>query len=546
MSHGGSRAVTAAAPPTGRGPDDCGSLAGELVDAMARRPWGEVAPSVYETGRLVAVAPLLAGHAERVAFLLRHQRDDGAWGPPEGYALVPTLSATDALLAALADEGLPAAARPASTAAAGRGLRALSTLLAAGSAVPDTPAADLIVPALVESINARTSGPDAALAVTHPLSLPTGTDRRRLTAVRAAHAAGTELHPKLAHFGELLDGTAQRWPRPRAAEPTTVGASPAATAAWLATAGPDADAPAARVFLERLISEGGGPVPCPTPITVFERAWGLSWLSRAGIGVRPPEAVLASLADAVGPAGAATGAGLLPDADTTAVTLYALGRLGRPLDPASLWGYETAEGFCTWPGEDGFSVTTNAHVLDALAQHAARDPGAGSRHRTAIGRLARVLRERQEADGSWRDRWHASPYYATACCVLALAESTPDDDSVGTVGRAVRWVLANQRDDGSWGRWRGTAEETAYALHILLAVPSDEPAVAVAARRASAYLRANVDRREHPPLWYGKELYCPTTIVRSVVLAASHLACGRLDNRRGGAHVMTGRQKSAT
>jgi squalene cyclase len=228
------------------------------------------------------------------------------------------------------------------------------------------------------------------------------------------------------------------------------------------------------------------------------------------------------------------------------VTLYALGRLGRPLDPASLWGYETAEGFCTWPGEDGFSVTTNAHVLDALAQHTARDPGAGSRHRTAIGRLARVLRERQEADGSWRDRWHASPYYATACCVLALAESTPDDDSVGTVGRAVRWVLANQRDDGSWGRWAGTAEETAYALHILLAVPSDEPAVVVAARRASAYLRANVDRREHPPLWYGKELYCPTTIVRSVVLAASHLAGGRLDNRRGGAHVMTGRQKSAT
>ncbi|MBQ1073417.1 prenyltransferase [Micromonospora sp. C31] len=534
MSHGGSRAATAAAPHTGGAAADCGSLARDLVDAMALRPWGDVAFSVYETGRLVAVAPLLAGHTERIAFLVRTQRADGAWGPPEGYALVPTLSATDALLAVLADEGLPPGARPASAAAASRGLRALSTLLAGGSAVPDTPAADLIVPALVESINARTSGPGAALPARHPLRLPAGTDRRRLTAVRAAHAAGTGLHPKLAHFGELFDGPAQRWLRPRAAGPGTVGASPAATAAWLATAGPDADGRAARAFLDRLVSAGGGPVPCPTPITVFERAWVLSWLSRAGIEVRPPEAVLAGLADAVGSAGAATGAGLPPDADTTAVSLYALGRLGRPLDPASLWAYETAEGFCTWPGEDGFSVTTNAHVLDALAQHALRDPGAGSRHRTAIDRLARVLRERQEADGSWRDRWHASPYYATACCVLALTESTWDDVSLGAVGRAVRWVLANQRDDGSWGRWEGTAEETAYALQILLAVAAQEPAVVVAALRGRTYLEANAGRHEHPPLWYGKELYCPTTIVRSAVLAASHLAHSRLEHRRNG------------
>ncbi|MGK5676677.1 prenyltransferase [Micromonospora sp. URMC 106] len=546
MSDGGSRAATAPAQRAGRGPDGCADLARELLATMALRPWGEVAPSVYETGRLVVVAPRLAGHAERVAFLVRTQRADGAWGPPEGYALVPTLSATDALLAASTDESLPAPERPALADAAGRGLRALSVLLAANSAVPDTPAADLIVPALVDSINARTSGPDAALSAPHPLSLPTGTDRRRLTAVRAAHAAGAELPPKLAHFGELLHGPAQRSPRSRAAEPTAVGASPAATAAWLAAAGPDADGRGARAFLERVIGEGDGLVPCPMPITVFERAWALGGLSRAGIAVRPPKSVLASLTDAVGPAGVATGAGLPTDADTTAVTLYALGRLGRPIEPTSLWAYETAEGFCTWPGEDGFSVTTNAHVLDALGQHVERDPGAGARYRRAVDRLARVLRERQEADGSWHDRWHASPYYATACCVLALAESGSDGERAGTVGRAVRWVLANQRDDGSWGRWEGTAEETAYALQILLAVPSDEPAVAVAVLRGHTYLRAHVGRREHPPLWYGKELYCPTTIVRAAVLAAVHVAHRRLDNRRTGGHVVTGRQKSAT
>ncbi|SCL69868.1 Prenyltransferase and squalene oxidase repeat-containing protein [Micromonospora citrea] len=542
MSDGGSRAATTPAQRTGHDPDGCADLARELVATMALRPWGEVAPSVYETGRLVVVAPRLAGHAERVAFLVRTQRADGAWGPPEGYALVPTLSATEALLAALTDEFLPATARPALADAAGRGLRALSVLLAASSAMPDTPAADLIVPALVDSINARTAGPDAALSIPYPLNLPTGTDRHRLTAVRAAHAAGADLPPKLAHFGELLHGPA---PRSRAADPTAVGASPAATAAWLAAAGPDADGREARVFLERVVGEGDGAVPCPMPITVFERAWVLGGLSRAGVPVQPPRSVLASLTDAVGPAGVATGAGLPTDADTTAVTLYALGRLGRPIEPTSLWAYETAEGFCTWPGEDGFSVTTNAHVLDALGQHAVRDPGA-ARYRRAVDRLTRVLRERQEADGSWHDRWHASPYYATACCVLALTESTHHGDRAGAVDRAVCWVLANQRDDGSWGRWEGTAEETAYALQILLAVPSNEPAVVDAVLRGHAYLRARVGRREHPPLWYGKELYCPTTIVRAAVVGAVHIAHRWPGNRRTAGHVVTGRQKSAT
>ncbi|MGC4854844.1 prenyltransferase [Micromonospora sp. DT4] len=493
----------------------------ELIAGLALRPWGQVAPSVYESGRLVADAPWLPGHHQRIAFLLREQRPDGAWGPPEGYALVPTLSATDALLAALADGGSAGAHLLAPVT---RGLHALADRLLAthARALPDTPALDLIVPALVESINGRLSRLDRTTAerLPHaPLGLPAGLRPDRLRAVRAAVAAGATLPPKLAHFYEVLDAT------PADAGPTltAVGASPAATAAWLSAAGPDAG-PAAHAFLRKLIRDGDGPVPCPTPITVFERAWVLGGLRRAGVAVNPPATVLRTLASATAAEGVATGEGLPTDADTTSVTLDALARLGHPADPASLWAYETADGFCTWPGsEDGFSVTTNAHVLDAFGQHVAAHPGADARYHRTVDRLSAVLPAHQLADGLWQDRWHASPYYATACCVLALAEFGRGGVAAEAVDRAARRVLDNQRADGSWGRWDGTAEETAYALQVLLAAPTGAPRVDDAVARGHAYLHQPSGRTDSP-LWYGKELYCPTAIVRAAILAACRLA----------------------
>ncbi|MGC4880464.1 prenyltransferase [Micromonospora sp. DT43] len=498
------------------------AAARELIAGVALRPWGQVAPSVYESARLVAGASWLPGHHQRVGFLLSGQRPDGAWGPPEGYALVPTLSATDALLAVLADDGWSGADLLAPVA---RGLDALTGRLLAthARALPDTPALDLIVPALVESVNDRLARLDRALAdrlPRPPLTLPVGLGPDRLRAVRAAVAAGAALPTKLAHFYEVLDAT------PADAGPTltAVGASPAATAAWLTAAGPAAG-PTAHAFLRELIRDGDGPVPCPSPITVFERAWVLSGLRRAGVAIDPPATVLRTLAAATGAAeGVATGEGLPTDADTTSVTLDALARLGRPADPASLWAYETADGFCTWPGsEDGFSVTTNAHVLDALGQHVTAHPDADARYHRAVERLSVVLPAHQLAEGPWQDRWHASPYYATVCCVLSLAEFGRGGAAAEAVDRAARWVLESQGADGSWGRWGGTAEETAYALQVLLAAPTGAPQVDDAVARGHAYLHQSSDQ-PHPPLWYGKELYCPTAIVRATVLAACRLA----------------------
>lgn len=521
---------TEAAGPAGRG--DVAAAARDLVAGLGARPWGEVSPSVYETGRLVALAPWLPGHARRVEFLLAAQRADGGWGGPGGYALVPSLSAADALLAVLGRAGggrrdgdgaggAGAPARPAIARAAGRGLGLLRRLLAGtgAAAVPDTPAADIIALSLVESIGGR-----AALSGRYgddPLPSPAGFDGRRLAAFRALLGAGAALPDKLLHALEVGGESARGLRAVRPSRSGAVGASPAATAAWLGP-GPGSRGPARR-FLEAVIERHGGPVPCGIPITVFERAWTLTHLLRAGIAVPVPPDVVASLRPALGPAGTPAGDGLPPDADTTAAALYALGLLGLPCRPDGLWPYRLDAGFCTWQGEDGFSVTTNAHVLEAFGQYLVRCPDAPRRYRDVVPGLSAVLREHQRADGAWTDRWHASPYYATACCALALHRFA-GPEAAAAVRAAVRWVIGTQRADGSWGRWAGTAEETAYAVHVLALAGAGEPGTGAALARALAHLRRVPDPAGGPALWHDKDLYRPAAIVRAAVLAAVHLA----------------------
>ncbi|MGW4465151.1 prenyltransferase [Micromonospora sp. NPDC004704] len=519
---------------------DSSDVAGDvetLLAGLVEEPWGRVAPSVYETARLVTLAPWLAGHAERVRFVLAAQRPDGGWGAPGGYALVPTLSAVEALLAVLcrdAAAGRRTIGESDLVGAVHRGIAALVGWLADGTLrLPDTPAVDLIVPALVEAINRHLDDPPASLSgwpTGTRLGLPSGMSHARLIGVRRLIASGAEVPAKLAHSFEVVGPAAGL---PSGIGPLrygAVGASPAATAAWLAVAGPADGTDAARRYLETLALRQGGPVPCPTPISVFERAWVLSGLARAGVSFAARPELVESLVSALGPTGTPTGPGLPSDADTTSVTLYALGRLGRPTEPVSLWEYDTGSHFSTWPGEDGASITTNAHVLDAFGQHLANRPDAQPRYLAAAYRLSGWLGEQQHHDGAWYDRWHASPYYATACAVMALREHGRGPGVAGAIGRAVDWIAAGQRPDGSWGRWSGTAEETAYALHVLLGIGTPLPgALRRSVLSGYSYLRHAAGRDPYPALWHGKDLYTPTTIVRSVTLAALHCVTSRSD-----------------
>jgi hypothetical protein len=133
----------------------------ELMVELTADPLGNMSASVYETGRLLALAPWLDGADGRVEFFFAKQKPHGCWGGPGGYGLVSTLSATDALLSVLrcrsqyplASAG--AADRGQLAAAADRGLAVLlSRSPTAGNAsLPDTVAAEIIVPALVTAVN---------------------------------------------------------------------------------------------------------------------------------------------------------------------------------------------------------------------------------------------------------------------------------------------------------------------------------------------------------------------------------------------------------
>lgn len=525
---------------------DVAAAAQTLVTRLLERPWGQVSPSVYETGRLVTLVPWLTGHAARIDYLLRTQRPDGGWGvPDDGYALGPTLSATEALLSALRSSGGSGFARSSDdelTSAARRGLRWLVDRLDGdGPAIPDMPAVEMIVPHLIALIHARLE-PTEPETVRH-LRPPAGMDTAKITMVRTMLAAdhGRGVPQKLLHALEIAGDVAQGLRNVRIEATGTIGASPAATAAWLGDVCPAEPGDAARWHLETVTDLHGGPVPCGFPITVFERAWVVSWLVRVGIPVTVPPQLVLSLTAPLGPVGTPAAAGLPEDADTTAGALYALSLIGAHHRPDPLWEYETDSHFCTWQGEDGHSTSTNAHVLEAFGQYLAGMGGdriggdRARRYQSTINKTALWLCEQQRSDGSWTDRWHASPYYATACCALALRRFAADL-SAAEVERARRWVLATQRGDGSWGRWSGTVEETAYAVQILLDSPAERGAheipcsapdsvYARAAARGRAYLlRSGVPTvagaADEPALWHDKDLYRPGAIVHAAVLAA--------------------------
>ncbi|WP_199430516.1 prenyltransferase/squalene oxidase repeat-containing protein [Qaidamihabitans albus] len=541
-------------------PEQARGTATRLLAEMAADPAGQFAPSVYETGRLVKLVPALPGHAPRVRFLLEQQHADGAWGGPGDYALVPTLSATEALLALLPENGTGAAGGIVADAAA-RGLTALSGRIRAHGTLPDTVAVEIIVPVLIDEINAQLNRLNRLNRKTLPaltgwrgagarLGIPAGANPELATRLREAAAQGHALPHKLWHSLEVLGDNARGAPFVEPVAGGGVGCSPAATAAWL---GDRADDPARQPSLRYLaaVQSTSGGVPVAAPLALFERAWVLSTLAATGVPFTAPRTLVDSLHGAFGDAGAAGGLGLPPDADDTATALYALALLGSPRSPECLWDYHSGDHFSCFPEERTPSTSTNAHVLQALgasvaslsarqapqAQQAQSAPPVEPRHcaryLATIGTVSRWLSEQQHADGSWLDKWHASPYYATACCATALA-AYGGAAGARAVGRAVEWVLGTQRPDGSWGHWHSTREETAYAIRTLLhAGPARNPAAIgrAAARGRDFLLRTDsgtggtgATGEEFPALWHDKDLYTPVRIVRTEVFAALHLA----------------------
>ncbi|MGW8953931.1 prenyltransferase/squalene oxidase repeat-containing protein [Streptomyces sp. NPDC055709] len=346
------------------------------------------------------------------------------------------------------------------------------------------------------------------------LALPDGIDpvMHRRTAERVRRRGS--IPDKLLHSYESIASCCPPLGTPPGGRDCLVGGSPAATAAWIAASGgPRRNLPLVRRLEASTAEHGGGPVSCPTPISTFERLW-IRYAEEGAGQLRDRSRVAAELTSLLRPEGVSGAPGLVPDADDTATAIYLLARLGQPVNTRALRRFETPSHFACYPGEDTPSPSANAHVLEALGEASPGD-------HTARRKISDWLAAGQHPDGSWSDKWHASPYYAVYCCAPALRRYGTGAAADAAVRRALAWLRATRREDGSWGRWGGSAEETAYAL---LALARCGALQRKDTEKALIHLAAGDMTTTPPSLWHDKDLYCPIRVVDACVHAAQRLA----------------------
>lgn len=470
----------------------------ELLDQVGP---GRVTDSAYDVGRVARLGEVDPGLSDgALDWLRRHQLADGAWGAPHlDYhhdRVICTLSAVTAL--ARTDD-------PADRRRVERGAAVLpSDLKSLGDdAAGETIGFELLAPALLgEARELGVVGDEvdevlAGLVAEREAKLarvPSGFIDGESVLAHSAEMAGVgDLH--LFDLANLLGHNG------------SVGYSPAATAWYAATT---ADS-AALGYLRTVVGADGG-VPNVGPIDVFENVWTLYNVGLTRSGCSPARDRLLSVVEGgwTPGRGVSFGSGFRPeDGDDTAVASEVLSRAGRAVDFAALASYAGPEHFHCWPTERNPSVSTNVHMLGALraAGLPTDDP--------AVRKAVRYLANSQDRAGFWLDKWHVSPYYATAHAVLAGA-GLPED----TFARARDWLLRTQRADGSWGSYLPTAEETAYCLQaITMARRRGEPVPVEALRRGHDWLTRHATG-PYPWLWIGKCLYSPDVVVRSAVLSA--------------------------
>lgn len=257
------------------------------------------------------------------------------------------------------------------------------------------------------------------------------------------------------------------------------------------------------------------------PFRIFELVWSLNNLTFTGR--LPMEFVTADMLNDLKTQVGPTGIGLDPsfgitDGDITSVTAQLLLSVGYDFDPATLERFEDKRThmFRTYDYERNVSVGTNVHALEAL-RLLPQYPDC----RVVREQIMEKLLENRIYEIYWIDKWHASPYYATAHAIVALLDE--ETYLAHTCQPSIAWLLHTQRDDGSWGFFEiGTAEETAYALTALLHYHHYHPIDRDVLQRGAAYLARMHQGADsvYPELWIGKDLYTPQDVVRSAILAA--------------------------
>jgi halimadienyl-diphosphate synthase len=285
----------------------------------------------------------------------------------------------------------------------------------------------------------------------------------------------------------------------------SVSMCPSATA-YLLTQWPDNVA--ARRYIADVAEAYGSKAAQLFPFDIFETTWALWNLSLAGMDYHQATTqhlmALKTLWD-MGKGVGHSSSYSVSDSDDSALTFRVLKLAGLEPDPGPLYQFEGETHFICYPYERNSSAGVNIHTLEALK-------GVNT---YSVGKASRWLRKSQVNGRYWTDKWHASPYYATAHAIIALMGV---DHDLAT--SAVQWILDTQRLDGGWGYYdRPTAEETAYCLQALsVYIRQVEPVDRQVLARGRQSLLTHRD--DLPALWIGKCLYTPVRVVESAICSA--------------------------
>jgi len=318
----------------------------------------------------------------------------------------------------------------------------------------------------------------------------------------------TPLAFSLEFMGDSLEIQASEFPLEHNG---SVAMSPSATAYLLTK---DSGNAKARRYIDQMARVYDDKAPQVFSFDTFETSWCLwNLLLGESDAIYQTEQVAGHIQDLEKALDHKNGAGFdseysVLDADETAIVFRVLRQAGLEPDVDCIRQFERDDYFVCYLAERNPSTSANIHVLEALK-------GIDEIDKTKI---VDWLRSEQRDGGYWKDKWHASPYYATGHAVIALIGT--DDELAKS---AVEWVLSTQRPDGGWGYYDdSTAEETAYCLQALCIYARDvepiDPSVFVRGRK-----RLLECMTEMPALWIGKCLYTPVKVVESVICSALKL-----------------------
>lgn len=466
---------------------------------------GYMTATAYDTAWVARLGELGEPIGEKALMWLReNQLSDGSWGATQPYyhhdRVVCTLSAVNAL------------ARRGRTQDRKRLRKAEEALEKVTKGLKKDPAGEtigfeLIVPTLIheaKALGAIHRYEDEVLKQLAPKraaklsTLPKGMVNRSVTVAFSSEMAG--------HDGRnLLDAENLQEMN------GSIGHSPSATsyfALYICHQNP-----AALDYLNRVAPEGKA--PNVAPFDIFEPAWVLWNLML----IKSLEAEILALFEPhldflestwVPGKGIAHAAEYTPkDGDDTSLVYEVLTHAGRTVDLDAVQSYEHVYYYRCFNLESNPSISANIHVLGAL-----RYAGLEITH-PSVQKVLNFLREIRTEDTFWYDKWHASPYYATTQAIIACAGYADK-----LAHDAVSWLLETQSQNGSWGYYLPTAEETAYCLQALsIWRRQGHPVPKEALKRGVGWLQEHKEP-PYPPLWIGKCLYCPELVVQSTILSA--------------------------